>query len=138
VSYTVWQGDRLIGETDLANERVDSRYRSGNFIPIPGTEELVPTTDSSLQLRDAGGTVVPTEWVTLYDLDADIVGDETEFDEPLDDELAASVEHDAALVREWMAARDSEHFDDSNDDEFSEEFTRFQIQLKLIEAAAIP
>jgi len=134
----VWQGDRLIGETDLANERVDSRYRSGNFIPIPGTEELVPTTDSSLQLRDAGGTVVPTEWVTLYDLDADIVGDETEFDEPLDDELAASVEHDAALVREWMAARDSEHFDDSNDDEFSEEFTRFQIQLKLIEAAAIP
>lgn len=138
MSYTVWQGDRLIGETDLANERVDSRYRSGNFIPIPGTEELVPTTDSSLQLRDAGGTVVPTEWVTLYDLDADIVGDETEFDEPLDDELAASVEHDAALVREWMAARDSEHFDDSNDDEFSEEFTRFQIQLKLIEAAAIP
>ncbi|HEY6827690.1 MAG TPA: hypothetical protein VI259_12605 [Gemmatimonadaceae bacterium] len=141
MSYTVWQGDRLIGETDLANDRVDPRYRSGNFIPVPGTEELVPMTDSSLQLRDADGKVVPTEWVTVYDLDAEInddEDDEADFDETLDDELAASVDHDAAVIREWMAAREAEAFDDCDDDDFCEEFSRYQIQLLLAEGAAIP
>lgn len=138
MSYTVWQGDRLIGETDLASERVDARYRSGNFIPTPGTEEFVPTTDHSLQLRDAGGNVIPTEWLTVYDLDADILDDDADFDEPLDEELEASVEHDAALIREWMSAREAEVFDDSDDDRFSEEFSRYQIQLMLAEGAAIP
>ena len=139
MSYTVWQGDRLIGETDLASDRVDARYRSGNFIPVPGTEELVPTTDSSLQLRDAGGKVVPTEWLTVYDLDADIVDDEADLDEPLDEELEASVDHDAALIREWMAARELEAFDAcDDDDDFVEEFSRYQVQLMLAEGAAIP
>ena len=138
MSYTVWQGDRLIGETDLANDRVDARYRSGNFIPVPGTEELVPMTDSSLQLRDAGGKVVPTEWVTVYDLDAEIVDDEDDFDEPLDEEIETSVDRDDALIREWMAAREAEAFDDCDDDDFGEEFSRYQIQLMLAEGAAIP
>ena len=138
MSYTVWQGDRLIGETDLVSDRVDARYRSGNFIPVPGTEDLVPTTDSSLQLRDAGGKIVPTEWVTVYDLDADLIDDEADFDEPLDEELEASPNHDAALIREWMAAGELDALDDCDDDGFGEEFSRYQIQLMLAEGAAIP
>ena len=139
MTYTVWLGDRLIGEADLANERVEPRNCSGNFTPIPGSEDLVPTTDRSLLIRDASGKVIPTEWVTLYDLDAEpIEDDELEFDEPLDEELEASIEHDAALIREWMQAREAENFDDdSEDDLFADEFSRYQIQLRLADGAAI-
>jgi hypothetical protein len=138
VTYTVWLGDRLIGEADLAKERVEPRYCSGNFFPLPGNEALFPTTDPSLQLRDSTGRLVPTDWVTVYDLDADwIEDDELEFDEPYDPELEASVEHDVALIREWSEARDAESFDADDDEPLGEEFSRYQIQLRLAEDATI-
>ena len=139
MTYTVWLGDRLIGEADLANERVESRHCSGNFIPTPGNEALVPTTDPSLHIRDSSGKIIPTDWVTVYDLDADPIGDEDEFDEPfdeeLDEELEASIVHDAALIREWIEAREAENVADEAS--FDDEFTRYQIQLRLADGAAI-
>ena len=139
MTYTVWLGDRLIGEADIANQRVEPRYCSGNFFPLPGNEALFPTTDPALQLRDPTGKLVPTDWVTVYDLDQDpIEDDEIEFDAPYDPELEASIEHDAALIREWMEEREAEGVDDTDDELFGEEFSRYQIQLKLAEDAAIP
>ena len=139
MTYTVWLGDRLIGETDLANERVEPRYCSGNFFPVPGNEMLVPTTDSSLQVRGPTGKVIPTDWVNVYDLDADpIDDDDLGFDEAFDEELEASVEHDAMLIREWIEAREAEDFDDADDEPFADEFSRYQIQLKLAKGAALP
>jgi len=139
VTYTVWLGDRLIGETDLANERVEPRYRSGNFFPVPGNEMLFPTTDSSLQVRDPTGRVIPTDWVNVYDLEANpIDDDDLGFDEQLDDELEASIEHDAVLIREWIDAREVESFDDAEDEPWIDEFSRYQIQLKLAKGAALP
>jgi hypothetical protein len=140
VTYTVWLGDRLIGEADLASERVEPRYCSGRFIPASGNEELVPTTDPSLQIRDPSGHVVPTDWVTIYDLDEDLVeDDDLEFDEPYDPELEASIEHDAALIREWIDAGEAESLDESLDESFGddEEFSRYHIQIKLAADAAI-
>jgi hypothetical protein len=139
VTYTVWLGDRLIGETDLADERVEVRYRSGNFFPIPGNETFVPTTDPLLQLRDESGAHIPTDWMTVYDLDADPIDgeDDVGFVEPFDEELDAAIEHDAALIREWIEGRDSED-DESDGDLFSDEFSRYQIQLKLAKGASIP
>ena len=64
MTYTVWLGDRLIGETDLGDERIAHRFRSGNFTPVPGTETLLPITDSSLHLRDSSGNLVPSELET--------------------------------------------------------------------------
>ena len=138
MTYTVWQDDRLLGETDLANERIDARYRSGNFFPTPGNEALIPTTDLSLQLRDPDGRVSPTDWVAVYDLDAIPIVDENdpEFDEPLDPALEEAVEHDAALIREWMAANES--LDDGEDESFGDDFSRYQIQLMLTDGATIP
>ena len=138
MTYTLWLGDRLIGEADLANERVEPRFCSGNFFPLPGNEALFPTTDPSLQLRDPTGKLVPTDWVTVYDLDADPVeDDEIEFDEPYDPGLEASIEHETALIREWIEEREAENLDDTDDDLFGEEFSRYQIQLKLAEDATI-
>ena len=100
MTYTVWLGDRVIGEADLANERVEPRYCSGNFTPAPEYEGLLPTTDSSLQIRDSSGNVVPTDWVTVYDLDADPIQDEEfEFDESLDDDMSA--EEDSIEPEDW-------------------------------------
>jgi hypothetical protein len=130
----VWQGDCLIGETDLSNERVDPRYRSGNFLPSPGSEALIPTTDLSLQLRDANGRVIPTDWVAVYDLDARPRDDEEDLD--FDDSFDEPFEDDLALVREWIGAK--ERLDETDDEPFGEEFSRYQIQLKLAEDAAIP
>ena len=140
MTYTVWLGDRLIGEADLENERVEPRYCSGSFVPIAGNEGLVPTTDSSLQIRDASGKLIPTDWVTVYDLEADPIDeDDLGFDEPYDPELEASIDHDVALFREWMnETRETESFDESDDELFGEEFSRYQIQLRLAEDAAIP
>jgi hypothetical protein len=140
VTYTVWLGDRFIGEADLTSERVEPRYCSGRFIPAPGNEEVVPTTDPSLQIRDSNGRVVPTDWVTVYDLDENLVeDDDLEFDEPYDPELEASIEHDAALVREWIEAREAETVDESDDESFGEdeEFSRYHIQIRLAADAAI-
>ena len=146
--YTVWQGDRLLGETDLTYEPLRPRHRGGTFFPTPGSEVLIPTADLSLQLRDASGRVVPTDWLAVYDLDASPVAgddeddldaddlDDIEFQEMLDAELEAAQEHDAALVREWLAQRDA--FDDADDDPLGDEFSRYQIQLMLAEDAAIP
>lgn len=141
MTYTVWQGDCLIGETDLAYEPVRPRHRGGNFFPSPGNEALIPTADLSLQLRDSTGRVIPTEWVAVYDLDASAIErDEVElddlgFDEPLDEELEGAVEHDALFAREWKA--DAE-FDEADDGPLGEEFSRYQIQLMLTEGTAIP
>lgn len=139
MTYTVWLGDRLVGEADLANERVEPRYCSGNFFPHPGNEGLFPTRDLSLQVRDPSGKLIPTDWVTVYDLDGDpIEDDELEFDEPYDPELEAAIEHDAELIRQWLEEREAEKgFDDTDDEMFGEEFSRYQIQLKLAEDAAI-
>lgn len=134
MTYSVWQGDCLIGETDLSNARGDARYRSGNFLPSPGSEALIPTTDLSLQLRDANGRVIPTDWVAVYDLDASLMDDESDpdFEDPFDEPF----EDDLALVREWIEAK--ERLDETDDEPFGEEFSRYQIQLKLAEDAAIP
>jgi hypothetical protein len=134
VTYSVWQGDCLIGETDLANERVDARYRSGNFLPSPGSEALIPTTDLSLQLRDANGRVIPTDWVAVYDLDARPTDDEEDLD--FDDSFDEPFGDDLALIREWIGAK--ERPGETDDELFGEEFSRYQIQLKLAEDAAIP
>jgi hypothetical protein len=139
VTYTVWLGDRLIGETDIANHRVEPRFCTGNFFPLPGHEALVPTTDPSLHVRDSAGNLLPTDWVTVYDLEENpIEDDELEFDEPFDPELEASVEHDAALIRQWMEEREAEGLYDSDDEAFAEEFSRYQLQLRLAVDMAIP
>jgi hypothetical protein len=139
--YTVWQGDRLLGETDLTYEPLRPRHRGGTFFPSPGSEILIPTADLSLRLRDSSGRVVPTDWVAVYDLeatpgDADDDLDDVEFDEMLEAELEVSAEHDAAVVREWLADRD--RFDEQDDDPLGDEFSRYQIQLMLADGAAIP
>jgi hypothetical protein len=137
--YTVWQGDRLLGETDLTYEPLRPRHRGGTFFPTPGSEVLIPTADLSLQLRDSSGRVVPTDWVAVYDLEASPDArvedefDDVEFEELLDAELEVAEEHDAALVREWLAQRDG--FDD--DDLLGDEFSRYQIQLMLADTAAV-
>jgi len=138
MTYTVWLGDRLIGETELGDEQIAHRFRSGNFTPIPGTETLLPITDSSLHLRDSSGNLVPTDWVTVYDLDANPIDDEDfEFEESFDEELEAEMEHGAALVREWIDTREAEGFDDSDDERFAPDLSRYQIHVRLAENASI-
>lgn len=140
--YTVWQGDRLLGETDLTYEPLRPRHRGGTFFPSPGSEALIPTADLALQLRDSRGRVIPTDWVAVYDLhatpdecDEDDLED-VEFEAMLDADLEAAEEHDAVLVREWLAERLS--FDEPDDDTLGDEFSRYQIQLMLADNAAAP
>lgn len=139
--YTVWHGDRLLGETDLTYEPLRPRHRVGAFFPSPGSELLIPTADSSLQLRDSSGRIIPTEWVAVYDLDAsrdaDVEDDfgDVEFEKMLDAELEAAQENDADLLREWLAQRDA--FDEPYDDALCDEFSRYQIQLMLADRAAV-
>jgi len=92
--YTVWQGDQLVGETDLSYEPARPRHRAGNLFTSPGAKSRISSADLSLSLRDATGRIIPTEWVVLYDLDSSAVaGDAAEsgdfaFDEPLVDEFS--------------------------------------------------
>jgi hypothetical protein len=144
--YTLWQGDRLLGETDLTYEPLRPRHRGGSFFPSPGTEALIPTADVSLQIRDARGRVVPTDWVAVYDLEGPLAErDVDDFDDldHLDDlEFAevvhaeAAEEYEAVLLRDWLAQRNA--FDEQGNDPLDDEFSRYQIQLMLADGATIP
>lgn len=100
-----------------------------------------------LELRAPNGSVVPTEWIDARDNEVTLsLAREDEYPtlpDPLfaeteeDKQLLASIEHDAALLEEWLGP----DWDDDSDGrpwEEKPEFPRYQIQVGLFNDAAIP
>lgn len=100
-----------------------------------------------LQLRGPDGRVIPTERIAVQDTEflLSLARDaEQEADAGIhewDPELEAMMEHDCALDDEWLEGEEPEGLWDDYGDPVPEEkgtFPRYQIQVRLLDASAIP
>lgn len=148
--YSLWHKNTLIGHTELSYVTHSPRSRMGEFTPTDvGLEILIGNEHLEgleLELRDEGGRVVPTQHISTQDgnrlarLGADEV-DKYELDEEdLDDETRAAIEHDAALIEEWMAEREPDDLwkDYAEDVPWDESTPFYQIFVHLLDDHAIP
>jgi hypothetical protein len=150
VRYSLWHNDTLIGHTELSYVTCVPRSRLGELIPTELGLELLIVNEHleglELQLRDESGGVIPTEHISTHDftrpspLGADDV-EGLDFDEAaLDDETRAAIEHDAALIQEWMADSEPDDLWKDYQDDVSWDDGRpfYQIVVQLYDDHAIP
>lgn len=148
--YSLWHRNTLIGHTELSYVTCMPRSRMGEFIPTGvGLEMLIANErleGPELELRDEHGRVIPTEHISAQDCNrlARLGLDDTasyEFDEEdLDEETRAAIDHDAALIEEWMAAREPDDLwkDYGEDVPWDESKPFYQIFVQLYDENAIP
>jgi hypothetical protein len=143
----------LLGHTDLAYVRSLPKLRMGDLITTERGDQLLHRDTRghpeppALELRGADGAVVPCLDIAIRDTECLFTpahGIE-EDPEPLlsDDEAAeleAAIEHDAALIREWMDAGDPLNQSVRAGDEPWQESTlpRYQIMVTLFDDGAVP
>lgn len=101
-----------------------------------------------LQLRAPDGSLVPTEWIDVRDIELLLSlideDEDTLESEPYDPELEAAIEHDVALIEEWFADEESgdQGWDaepDTEEDSWQERrsMPRYQIQVLLAPEARL-
>jgi hypothetical protein len=142
----------LLGETELDYMRCMPGHRMGDLTPSALGERLLASEvhlDSlALELRGLDGRVIPTQWIDVRDaafaaiLARDPI-DDADYPDDEDPEIQAAIDHDVALIREWMDAREPDGFwkdyDDDGDRPWLESsFPRYQIQIRLVDDGAIP
>ena len=150
--YTLWSRDRLLGETDLDYVRCMPKTRMGELVATALGETLLagePDCDAlELELRDASGHRVAAEHVSVQDCDRlarlgerAFAEDEARMQE-MDPELQAMVDHDAALLQEWMDAGEPpgfwDDYDTAGERAWKEGVPRFQIFVMLLNEDDIP
>ena len=151
--YSLWNNDILIGHTGLSYHVCTRERRMGELTPTDAGLAILMANERlegmRLQLRDENGRVIPTEHISTQDANRLArLGRETmendEFDEfdaeELDEETRAVIDHDAALIEEWMAAREPDDLwkDYDDDDAWDESKPFFQIFVHLRDPNAIP
>ena len=148
--YSLWHRNTLIGHTELSYVTCMPRSRMGEFVPTDVGLEMLITNERlegiELELRDEAGRVIPTEQISTQDCNrlARLGGEDAEtyeFDEEdLDDETRAAIDHDAALIEEWMAAREPDDLwkDYEDDVPWDESKPFYQIFVHLYDENAIP
>ena len=148
--YSLWNNETLLGHTELSYPVCIPEHRMGELTPTDAGLELLLTNEHldglDLQLRDESGRIIPTDHISAHDanslarLGADAI-DEYEFDdEELDEDTRAAIEHDAALIEEWMAEREPDDLRKEYDEEDAWDASRpsYQIFVRLRDANAIP
>lgn len=148
--YSLWHKNTLIGHTELSYVTCMARSRMGEFIPTEvGLEILIDNEHLhglELELRDEHDRVIPTEHISMQDCNRlarpgaeDAVAYELD-DADLDEETRAAIEHDVALVQEWMAEREPDDLwkDYEEDVPWDESRPFYQIFVELTDETAIP
>lgn len=147
--YALWNNDILIGHTELSYHVCVPEHRMGELTPTDAGLAILLENEHleemRLQLRDESGRVIPTEHISTQDANrlARLGGDAMENydfdDEELDEETRAAIEHDAALIEEWMAQREPDDLWDDYDDEvvWDESKPFYQIFVHLRDPNAI-
>jgi hypothetical protein len=150
VRYSLWNNDTLIGNTELSYHVCIPEHRMGELTHTDAGLELLLGNEHleglDLQLRDENGRIVPTEHISTQDANrlarlGREVMEPYDFDEEeLDEETRAVIEHDAALIDEWMAAREPEDLwsDYEGEGTWDESKPFYQIFVRLRDANAIP
>lgn len=148
--YSLWTNDTLIGHTELSYHVCSPEHRMGELDPtnsglalLAGNEHLEQV---DLQLRDETGRIIPTERISTQDanrlarLGREAMEDHESAEEDLDDATRAAIEHDAALIEEWMAQREPDDLWKDYDDEdvWDESKPFYQIFVHLRDPHAIP
>lgn len=148
--YSLWHKDTLIGHTELSYVTCMPRLRMGEFAPTDvGLEILIGNEHLEgldLELRDEHDRVIPTEHILTEDcnrlarLGAEDAGTYEPDDEDLDEETRAAIDHDAALVEQWMAEREPDDLwkDYGEDVPWDESRPFYQIFVELYDETAIP
>lgn len=148
--YSLWHNDTLIGHTELSYVTCMPRSRMGEFSPTDLGLELLAGNEHleglDLQLRDENGRVIPAEHISTQDCNrlarlGREAAERCELDvEELDEESRAAVEHDTALVEEWMAEREPDDLwkDYDGEEAWDESKPFYQIFVYLYDDNAIP
>lgn len=148
--YALWNNDILIGHTELSYHVCIPEHRMGKLNPTDAGLAILQKNehleDVRLQLRDESGRVVPTECISTQDanrlarLGREAMENDEFDDEDLDEETRAAIEHDAALIEEWMAQREPDDLWNDYDDEdvWDDSKPFYQIFVHLRDPNAIP
>lgn len=148
--YSLWNNDTLIGHTELSYHVCIPEHRMGELTPTDAGLELLQANEHlyglDLQLRDESGRIIPTESISAQDanrlarLGREAMENYECDDEQLDEETRAAIEHDVALVEEWMAQREPDDLwkDYDEEDAWDESKPFYQVFVHLRDANAIP
>ncbi|MGH7636421.1 MAG: hypothetical protein ACREOK_02120 [Gemmatimonadaceae bacterium] len=148
--YSLWNNDILIGHTELSYHVCIPEHRMGELAPTDAglaiLQENEHLDEMRLQLRDEGGRVIPTEHISTQDanrlarLGREAMESHEFDDEELDEETRAAIEHDAALIEEWMAQREPDDLWNDYDDEdaWDESKPFYQVFVHLRDPNSIP
>lgn len=148
--YSLWNNDILIGHTTLSYHVCVPEHRMGELKPSEAGLAILLANEHlegmRLQLRDESGHVIPTEHISAQDANrlarlGREAMDNYEFDdEEADDETRAAIEHDAALIEEWMAQREPEDLwtDYDDEDTWDDSTPFYQLFVHLRDPNSIP
>ena len=148
--YSLWNDDILIGHTELSYHVCIPEHRMGELTPTEAGLALLRANEHldglRLELRDEMGCVIPAEHISTQDANrlarlGREAAESCELDEEdLDEATRAAIEHDVALVEEWMAAREPDDLwkDYDGEEAWDESKPFYQIVVELRDANAIP
>ena len=148
--YSLWNNDILIGHTELSYHVCIPEHRMGELAPTDAglaiLRENEHLDEMRLQLRDESGRVIPTEHISTQDanrlarLGREAMENYEFDDEEFDEETRAAIDHDAALVEEWMAQHEPHDLWNDYDDEdaWDESKPFYQVFVHLRDPNSIP
>jgi hypothetical protein len=150
VRYALWNDDILIGHTELSYHVCIPEHRTGQLTPTDAGLAMLLENEHldevRLQLRDEDGRVIPTEHISTQDanrlarLGREAIDDHEFGEEDFDEETRAAIEHDTALVEEWMAQHEPDDLwiDYDGEDAWDDSKPFYQIFVDLRDPNAIP
>lgn len=148
--YSLWNNDTLIGHSELSYHVCIPEHRMGELTPTDAGLALLVENEHleglDLQLRDERGRIIPTEQISAQDANRLArLGREAmerhDFDEEeLDEETLARIEHDEAVIEEWLAEREPDDLwkGYGEAEAWDESKPFYQIFVRLRDATAIP
>ena len=148
--YSIWNNDTLIGHSELSYHVCKPDLRMGELTPTDAGLAVLLENERldglDLQLRDESGRIIPTEHISAQDANrlARLGGEAMENDDvdeaDLDDETRAMIDHDAALIEEWMAQREPDDLWKDYDEAtaWDESQPLYQVFVHLRDPNAIP
>lgn len=147
--YSLWNNDILIGHTELSYHVGIPEHRMGELTPTDAGLAILRENEHleevRLQLRDESGRVIPTEHISTQDANrlarlGRQAMEDCEFDEEeLDEETREAIEHDAALIEEWMAQREPDDlWNGYDEDAWDESKPFYQVVVHLRDPSSIP
>lgn len=148
--YSIWHKEILIGYTELSYDTCMPKMRMGELDPTDEGLAILLENEHleglELHLRLPNGKVVPTERISAQDanrlarLGQEAMERDKFDDEDLDAETRAAIEHDVALIEEWLAENEPDEFwkDYESEDTWDYSQPFYQVFVHLLDDTDIP